>query len=373
MTARSFQSKAPFHEHLNAHAFTARVASSAISSQRVPATRIEETRFDHYSKQPERMRMHVTFILAVLLLLGGQRASAAEAVAGTFKASDDAILHYSARGDGAPVVLLSGGPGFAGGMLISLAETVAKNNTAILLDQRGTGRSREGNKVSPETIKISRFVADVEDLRKALKADRVILLGHSWGGMLAQAYAAAHPEHVRGLVLLCSSGPDLSYQETFGKNLNGKLSEAEVQIKNGWRRRFSDPNDPDPDGAFFGLFSSSWGGYVHDRLSVAELEKHLKREYSHRDINSLMSQDMEGDPNNTADDFSVVGKLKPFKGPAFILFGETDPMDQTVAAQIKKEIEQAKIITVEKTGHYPWIERPDTFNKILENALRDIH
>ncbi|RYG43588.1 MAG: alpha/beta fold hydrolase [Chitinophagaceae bacterium] len=320
----------------------------------------------HHSRQRFSLLLCSLIICCIKLL-------SLVAIASSFTTNDGATLSYTISGKGPVVLLLSGGPGFASSMLTKLSDIVAQNNTAILFDQRGTGKSRSGNKIDKETIKMSRFVEDIEELRVKLNIEKLILIGHSWGGALAMAYTAAHPEKVNSMVLLCSGGVDLSYRPTFSGKLNGKLSTEEKSVKSGWIRRYDDSQDPDPEGAFFGIFSSSWAGYVHDRGSVAELDKYLKKEYSHRDINELMSADMEGDVNDPDDDFSVVGKLSAFKGLAFILFGESDPMDHTIAEKTQKEITQAKIITIPKSGHYPWIEKPDEFAKVLNDVMLKIN
>jgi proline iminopeptidase len=48
---------------------------------------------------------------------------------------------------------------------------------------------------------VARFVEEVEEVRRALKIDRFYLLGHSWGGMLAELYAARYGQHLKGLIL----------------------------------------------------------------------------------------------------------------------------------------------------------------------------
>ncbi len=97
-----------------------------------------------------------------------------------------------------PVVVLHGGP--AGEHLYMRPyAALATDRQVVLYDQSGCGRSD-----SPADLKrytVDRYVAELEALRAHLGFGRMIVLGHSWGGMLAPAYAAAHPERVAGLVL----------------------------------------------------------------------------------------------------------------------------------------------------------------------------
>jgi proline iminopeptidase len=99
---------------------------------------------------------------------------------------------------GVPLVFLHGGPG--GGCLPHHRRYYDPAFWNIILyDQRGAGRSTPIAALTDNTT--SHLVADLERLREALKVDRWLLFGGSWGSTLALAYAQAHPDRVLGLVL----------------------------------------------------------------------------------------------------------------------------------------------------------------------------
>jgi proline iminopeptidase len=109
-------------------------------------------------------------------------------------------LRYEDSGDprGLPVVVLHGGPG--SGCTPALRRFFDPRAWRIvLLDQRGAGRSTPRGEARANTT--GDLVADLERLRAALEIERWILWGGSWGATLALAYAAAHRERVRGLIL----------------------------------------------------------------------------------------------------------------------------------------------------------------------------
>jgi len=103
-------------------------------------------------------------------------------------------------GDGEPIVFLSGGPGMPG-YLEGIAKLVP-GRRVVTYDQRGTG----GSTVTDGEYSTDAHVADLEQLRVHLGAERLHLFGHSWGGMLAQLYATAHVSSVASL-FLCSPTP----------------------------------------------------------------------------------------------------------------------------------------------------------------------
>ncbi|MDP3439193.1 MAG: alpha/beta fold hydrolase [Azonexus sp.] len=100
--------------------------------------------------------------------------------------------------DGLPVIFLHGGPG-SGCSPNQRRLFDPTRYRAIMLDQRGCGRSRPLGYTQANTT--AHLVADLEYLREALGIQRWLVFGGSWGGLLALAYAQTYPERVLGLVL----------------------------------------------------------------------------------------------------------------------------------------------------------------------------
>ena len=106
---------------------------------------------------------------------------------------------YDAVGGTDAVVLLHGGPGCPD-YLAPVAALLPELRT-VRFDQRGAGRSRATN----GSYTVGDHLDDIEAVRRHLGIERWHVFGHSWGGVLAQLYAAAHADRVRSL-LLCNSG-----------------------------------------------------------------------------------------------------------------------------------------------------------------------
>lgn len=107
-----------------------------------------------------------------------------------------------------PVVVLHGGPGLAdlGGDARFFGALAAEGHPVYVYDQLGAGRS--ARLPDPRGYGLTRDVEDLEAIRAQLRAERLVLLGHSSGARLAAAYLARHPERVAKLVL--SSPSDLA-------------------------------------------------------------------------------------------------------------------------------------------------------------------
>jgi len=114
--------------------------------------------------------------------------------------SDGHCLAYELCGNphGRPVVFLHGGPG-AGCTPTHRRFFDPAVYKIVLFDQRGAGRSTPAASVDANTT--AHLVDDIESLRRHLRTDRWAVFGGSWGSTLGLAYAAAHPEACRALIL----------------------------------------------------------------------------------------------------------------------------------------------------------------------------
>lgn len=101
-------------------------------------------------------------------------------------------------GHGDPLIIIPGGPGGAHPGY-RVFDTLAKNNEIIYYDAFGRGKSDTAKDVKEYTL--VRDIEDVEGLRKALHFEKLNVLGHSYGGLVAQGYALKYPEHVSHLIL----------------------------------------------------------------------------------------------------------------------------------------------------------------------------
>lgn len=121
--------------------------------------------------------------------------------AGTIVAMDGTKLHYVERGNGRPVVLLHGNPGFVEDFTLgpaNLADALATDHRVIVVDRPGHGYSDRPSDQATTPREQARLI---HDLLERLRVDRPILVGHSWGGGLALVYAEQYPREVSGLVL----------------------------------------------------------------------------------------------------------------------------------------------------------------------------
>jgi pimeloyl-ACP methyl ester carboxylesterase len=116
-----------------------------------------------------------------------------------FVSYDGTEIGYRVLGDGRPLVCLPGGPGRAAEYLGDLGG-VSASHQLVLLDPRGVGLSADP--ADPATLRVDLLVRDVDALRAHLGLNRIDLLAHSAGAVLATLYAAAHPQRLSRLILV---------------------------------------------------------------------------------------------------------------------------------------------------------------------------
>jgi proline iminopeptidase len=153
--------------------------------------------------------MRIIGLLALALLALPATAAAAQATrsgAPLAPGAHDQVVNgvrlwyrVAGRKQGTPVVFLHGGPGQGSQTFARFAGPhLERGQRMVYLDQRGSGRSE---KHWAKQYSVPLMVDDLEQLRRLWKVDRIALVGHSFGTLLALEYAARYPKHVSHLIL----------------------------------------------------------------------------------------------------------------------------------------------------------------------------
>lgn len=131
-------------------------------------------------------------------------------------------LHLVEEGEGPTLLFLHGFPEFWYGWKAQLAE-FGRDHHAVAVDMRGYNLSEKPEAVSAYAV--PELVADVKDLLAQLSPDRpAVLVGHDWGGVVAWAFAALHPQALSKLVILNAPHPTVFARELASNPLQQKAS-----------------------------------------------------------------------------------------------------------------------------------------------------
>jgi pimeloyl-ACP methyl ester carboxylesterase len=253
---------------------------------------------------------------------------------------------YGASG---PLVLvLHGGPGAAGTMA-PVARGLADSFRVLEPLQRGSGS---------EPLTVARHVADLHDLVESRGGGtRPALVGHSWGAMLALAYAAAHPGCAGPLVLIGCGTFDPVARDRLRAIRDARLDDA-------LRRRLERlPEEfPDPDRRLSAL-GDLYLALDSYELVCASLEVEADARAHHETWEDMVRLQAEG---------VYPAAFAAIDAPMLMLHGAADPHPgQMIRAGLEPYLPQLEYHEWERCGHYPWLEKAvhDEFFAILQAWL----
>jgi proline iminopeptidase len=296
-------------------------------------------------------------LLAAAFTLMPCAASAGAHAVGTVRTAQVELGYetFGTRGSALPVIAVNGGPGLSHIYMLQndMWQKVAEHRLVVFYDQRGTGASKHVQPGAPQTMDAQ--VADLEAVRAKLGLDKVAVVGDSYGGLLAMAYAAAHPEHVAKLVLSDSAAPswgtmvhllpqvfpDIEEQDAAEVKKLGETTDAAARasLRNHFRMIFYSPAKRDAYMAHMGSL-----GY---EPQVAEA---VSKATAHLDLTS---------------------KLPGFHFPTLVITGRYDMNVAPLTAwRMAHAIPGAKIVFFEQSGHLPSYEEPEKYRSTLEAFLQ---
>jgi proline iminopeptidase len=295
-------------------------------------------------------------LLATLLLLSGsalgQKTPAKTGIVTTPEV-DLAYETYGAAGNATPVIVANGGPGLSHIYMLQndVWTRLSRNRQIVFYDQRGSGKSKH---VKPDASwGMDAQVADMEAVRAKFGFQKFALVGDSYGGLLAMAYAAAHPEHIKKLILSDSAAP--AWKDIV-RVLPDVFPDVLEQIAARERNSGSSPAVADQR--------------IRDHFLM------LFYSEANRDAYLAGVKDLESVPQVSAavqkatKTLDLTPELPKFKFPTLVITGRYD-MNVTplTAWNIYKAIPGAKFVVFEKSGHLPSYEEPDKYVRVVEEFL----
>ncbi len=300
---------------------------------------------------PMIRRRQSCLLLWIALVVCGQTAFAQD---GSFT-RDGVQLFYRTSGSGAPIIFLSGGPGFTVDYMVPVSEFVPASYQRVFYEQRGTGRSKLAT-MTAENMTLRHVVADLDALRVHLKQERLFLVGHSWGGMLAMAYAAAHPDRIERMILIGPGGPTLEFAQWFNDNIHMRLRSEDVEAERYWTD--ATRRGVDPDKAALEQVRAITPGYFFERAKGLAFASQLPDGTLTLQVNALLFGDMSRG-------YDSHPGLRQLDRPVLIVQGHQDPVGDKTAEDIHAAIKSSALTYLNQCGHFPWLEQPDAFRRIL--------
>jgi proline iminopeptidase len=294
--------------------------------------------------------------MAALLAAGGCNVSVPEAplVPGDHRVNLPGVgIHYRVEGKGPVLVLHPGGPGME--WKYARMPALEKFLTVVYLDPRGAGESTRPS--GSAAYGMAEYVSDLESLRVALGLGRMLLLGHSHGGMVAQSYALAHPSSLRGLIL-CATSPATGEEWT---------RDVETNLK----QRHSEPWYSDAAAAFAGEEKASTDADL-SALFRREVPLYFYRYEPFRERMEPVLRDLRISVEPVrqfgleAPRFDLRSRLGEIRSPTLILAGRHDFVcGPRWAETMHAGIPGSKLVILESSGHFLYLEEEEAFARAV--------
>ena len=255
-------------------------------------------------------------------------------------------------GQGPPAVVLHGGPGADHGYLLPGFDTLADRRELVYYDQRGGGRSPVARDVP---VGWQEHVADLEALREVWGLERFVLLGYSWGGLLAQLYATEYPDRVERLALVSPAPSWRAAREEFERRFAERsLAPALEQERRALRE--TGLRERDPKAYERRLFELAVVPYFYDPAKVRELTAFRVVGRTQQEVWRSLG------------DYDLRPALRGLRIPAFVLHGRDDPIPIEASRETAAELD-AEFQALDRCGHCPHVERLDEFRRLVDAFL----
>ena len=209
------------------------------------------------------------------------------------------------------LILLHGGPGFDHTSYKPAYSALADIAQVIYLDHRGNGRSDAGPR---ESWTLAQWGDDVRAFCDALGIDKPIVLGVSFGGMVAMSYATRHPDHPGKLILVTTEAKGDSYLER-RVELFEKFGGPEVGALA--RRRFLEVKGQMDEAAV-----AAWRNLAMPHYTRRSRAEAMGRAIVRQDVLHWFTRPGDGEGHR----FNFLPDLHRIACPTLVMGGEDDPM-----------------------------------------------
>lgn len=255
------------------------------------------------------------------------------------------------RDRGPLLVLINGGPGLTHEYINGLFYLATSELRVVAYDQRGNGRSTAP---PSSAFAIVDYVRELDKIRQYFGVERIDLLGHSWGGLVAMAYVATHPSHVSSLILVDAQAPSDSEYEPCADRLNDSIREL--------RKRGTLAPAPPPEGTD-GTSQLAAILPIYFATPSFPIPSEFAQTRSNVRVNQLTAQQFVG--------YDLRPSLARVDVPALVLDGDHDPFGPEMGNSVSRALPKARHVVIPGAGHVPWVDGRTAFDAAILPFLRE--
>lgn len=294
-------------------------------------------------------------IATPLNLAGALQAKRSAAALDTRIPVGNASLYARVTGQGRPVIVLHGGPDFDLSYLLPDLDQFQDTFRLIYYDQRGRGRSADN--VRPEDVTLMSDLDDLDKVRQHFGLDAPVLLGHSWGAVLALEYALRHPTRVSRLILMnpapASAGDVALFRKAYLEKLGPDMNrQREIVSSAGYQA-----GDPEAVAARYRIhFKPALKRPEDYERLMAAMKAAFTRQGKEGILKARAVEDQLMRDTWQVAGYDLLPKLRSLRIPTLVIAGEGDFIPVAVAEHIARDIPGARLVAIKECGHFAYLE-----------------
>jgi len=250
-----------------------------------------------------------------------------------------------------PLVVAHGGPGCTHDYVDSFKDLAERGWPVVHYDQLGNGRSTHLRGIDPGFWTVALFLDELDNLLRHLGIGQYVLLGQSWGGMLAAEHGVRQPEGLRGLVIANSPASMALWREAAA----GLRTELPAEVQATLERHEAAGTTDSPE-----YRAASEVFYARHVCRVQPMPAEVARTFAAIDADPTVYHAMNGPTEfhviGSLRDWSVIERLERIQVPTLLISGRHDEATPACVEPFDRLIPDARWRIFENSSHMPHVE-----------------
>lgn len=266
-----------------------------------------------------------------------------------------------------PLVVAHGGPGCTHDYVDSFKDLAEHGWPVVHYDQLGNGRSTHLRGIDPGFWTVALFLDELNNLLRHLGIAEYVLLGQSWGGMLAAEHGVRQPPGLKGLII-ANSPASMALWRAAAAGLRAELS-AEVQAT--LERHEAAGTTASPE-----YRAASEAFYARHVCRVQPLPAEVARTFAAIDADPTVYHAMNGPTEfhviGSLRDWSVIERLERIQVPTLLISGRHDEATPACVEPFERLIPDVRWHIFEDSSHMPHVEEREACMALVADFLAEV-
>jgi L-proline amide hydrolase len=265
-----------------------------------------------------------------------------------------------------PLLCLHGGPG-ANWLHLEPYQALADERRVVFYDQIGAGNSALAEPHDPAMWTPELFVGEVDAVRESLGLERVHLLGHSWGGMLAMQYAIGQPEGLVSLIVESSPASVPAWMPEIQRLRSELPPEVEATLRE--HEEAGTTDDPAYEEAVMVFYrrhlcrTDPWPDWLVRCFEILD---------ANPEVYHAMNGPSEFHVIGTIKDWDITDRLGEIRVPTLVFSGRYDEVTPATTDAVHRGIPGSDYVVLEESSHMAQAEQPERTLELVRDFLERV-